>query len=197
MHTLDEIFNEFIAGKMAPFYERYYPGMVMYASRILGDELHWMADDCVQDAVLDAYQKRHMFHSAAGWRSHMLACIHNKAVTALRKLSAMRNYTDRGDVETIESDATLALVEHETLDSLYAAIESLPQEYRELLRMSFEEGMKNSEIARALGVAEITVKKRKVKLLEMLRKNMGENLDLMTIAILLTSLMKAAQPSTY
>lgn len=197
MHTLDEIFNEFIAGKMAPFYERYYPGMVMYASRILGDELHWMADDCVQDAVLDAYQKRHMFHSAAGWRSHMLACIHNKAVTALRKLSAMRNYTDRGDVETIESDATLALVEHETLDSLYAAIESLPQEYRELLRMSFEEGMKNSEIARALGVAEITVKKRKVKLLEMLRKNMGENLDLMTIAILLTSLMKAVQPSTY
>ncbi len=71
------------------------------------------------------------------------------------------------------------------------AIENLPSEYRALLRMSFEEGMKNAEIAAALGVAEITVKKRKVKLLEMLRKNMGDGLDIRTIALLLTVAMKS------
>lgn len=177
---------------MTPFYERYFPGMVMYASRLLGNELDWMADDCVQDAVLDAFQKRDSFESAEQWRAHMLACIHNKAVTALRKLSAMRNYTEASDSNAHEADATRALIEHETLDSLYAAIESLPDDYRELLRMSFEEGMKNADIAAALGVAEITVKKRKVRLLEMLRRNMGGNIDLATIALLLTTMMKAA-----
>lgn len=84
------------------------------------------------------------------------------------------------------------MIEHETLDSLYAAIENLPPDYRTLLRMSFEEGLKNAEIAAALGVAEITVKKRKVKLLEMLRRSMGGETDLAAIALLLSTLLKAA-----
>lgn len=172
---------------MAPFYDRYFPGMVMYASRLLGSELDWMADDCVQDAVLDAFQKRHSFSSAEQWRAHILACIRNRAVSALRKLSAMRNYTDSGETPVHEADATRALIEHETLDSLYAAIRNLPDEYRELLRMSFEEGMKNADIAAALGVAEITVKKRKIRLLEMLRRSMGDGTDLITVTFLLST----------
>lgn len=38
--------------------------------------------------------------------------------------------------------------------------------------MSYHEGLKNSEIAERLGVAEITVKKQKAKLLAMLREKM-------------------------
>lgn len=182
----------FVAGKMAPFYERYFPGRVMYATRLLGHELDWMADDCVQDAVLDSFQKRHSFKTAEQWRSHMLACIHNRAVSAMRKLSAMRNYTNSENLDSHESDATRALIEHETLDSLYAAIENLPPDYRQLLRMSFEEGLKNAEIAAALGIAEITVKKRKMRLLEMLRKSMGDNFDLTALTLILTSMFKAA-----
>ncbi|MDE7148001.1 MAG: sigma-70 family RNA polymerase sigma factor [Duncaniella sp.] len=175
---------------MAPFYERYFPGMVMYASRLLGHELDWMADDCVQDAVLDSFQKRHSFDTAEQWRAHILACIRNKAVSALRKLSAMRNYTESKNEDDHEADATLALIEHETLDTLYAAIKKLPPDYRQLLKLSFEDGLKNAEIAAVLGVAEITVKKRKVKLLEMLRRNMPDDIDLPTIALLLTTMLK-------
>ncbi|MDE5988710.1 MAG: RNA polymerase sigma factor [Duncaniella sp.] len=177
---------------MAPFYDRYFPGMVMYASRLLGHELDWMADDCVQDAILDAFQKRHSFENAMQWRAHILACIHNKAVSALRKLSAMRNYTESKTEEELDADATRALIEHETLDSLYAAIKKLPPEYQTLLKLSFEDGLKNAEIASILGVAEITVKKRKGKLLDMLRKNMTDDLDLITISILLSSILKTA-----
>ena len=116
----------FVAGKMAPFYDRYFPGMVMYASRLLGSDLDWMADDCVQDAVLDTFQKRASFTSAEQWRAHILVCIRNRAVSALRKLSAMRNYTESGDSPLHETDATHALIENETLDTLYAAIRNLP-----------------------------------------------------------------------
>lgn len=176
---------------MAPFYERYFPGMVMYASRLLGNDLDWMADDCVQDAVLDAFQKRSTFTSAEQWRAHILACIRNKAVSALRKLSAMRNYADAdSSADHHEADAARALIEHETLDSLYAAIRNLPDDYRQLLRMSFEEGMKNADIAAALGVAEITVKKRKVRLLEMLRRSMGDNCDILTIGFMLSAMLR-------
>lgn len=182
MTETDEIFHQFVAGRMAPFYERYYPGLVMYAGRLLGSELDWMADDCVQDAVIDTFQKRHLFETAGQWRAHINTCIYNRSMSALRRLYAMRNYVEMGSVMAgHEEDATRALIEHETLDTLYAAIRNLPPDYRELLHMSFEKGMKNAEIAAALQVAEITVKKRKVKLLEMLRKNMGDGLDSLVI----------------
>ena len=182
MTDTDEIFHQFVAGRMAPFYERYYPGLVMYAGRLLGNELDWMADDCVQDAVIDAFQKRHVFETSGQWRAHINTCIYNRSMSALRRLYAMRNYVEKGAVMAgHEEDATRALIEHETLDSLYAAIKSLPPDYRELLHMSFEKGMKNAEIAAALQVAEITVKKRKVKLLEMLRKSMGDSLDSLVV----------------
>lgn len=71
--------------------------------------------------------------------------------------------------------------------TLYNAIRSLPEEYRELLRMSFEDGLKNSEIAALLGVSEITVKKRKARMLEMLRDAIGGKLDIVTISLILSS----------
>lgn len=187
MTSADEIFRMFVAGKMTPFYERYYPGLLMYGRRVLGPELEWMAEDCVQDAVIDAFQKRHTFENTTRWRAHILACIRNRAVSALRRLSAKRNYEVTSDADMLEADHTLALIEHETLDALYAAIESLSVEDRALLRMSFEEGLKNAEIAERLGVAEITVKKRKARILELLRASLGGKIDTTTIAIILAS----------
>ena len=192
MLSADAIFHNFITGKMTPFYDRYYPGLLMYARRVLLDsEWEWMAEDCVQEAVMDAFQKRHIFNDPAQWHAHMLACIRNKAISARRRLSARRNYEENmsagSDSRNPEPDITHALIEHETLDALYAAIKSLPPNYRELLSMSFEEGLKNAEIAARLGVSEITVKKRKARMLEMLRSRLGGEIDLLTITILLSA----------
>ena len=192
MLSADAIFHNFITGKMTPFYDRYYPGLLMYARRVLLDsELEWMAEDCVQEAIMDAFQKRHIFNDPAQWHAHMLACIRNKAISARRRLSARRNYEENmsagSDSRNPEPDITHALIEHETLDALYAAIKSLPPNYRELLSMSFEEGLKNAEIAARLGVSEITVKKRKARMLEMLRSRLGGEIDLLTITILLSA----------
>lgn len=56
----------------------------------------------------------------------------------------------------------------------FAAIESLPEEYQRILWMSYREGLKNAEIAARLGVAEITVKKKKAKILALLSSRMGD-----------------------
>lgn len=196
MLSSDQIFRSFVAGKMSPFYDRYYPAMLMYATRLLGEGLEWMAEDCVQDAVFDSFEKRHSFGSCGQWLAHMKACIRNKAVSALRKLSAMRNYmSDCGRSDLTEGDVTRAIIENEVLDALHAAIRRLPDEYRTLLHMSFAEGLKNSEIARRLGVAEITVKKRKARMLEMLRVSMGGDIDTLTLSLLLMRVMWSASNS--
>lgn len=60
---------------------------------------------------------------------------------------------------------------------LYAAIEELPEEYRQIFDLSFEQGLRNPEVAKLLDVAEITVKKRKARMIDLLRKRLGKSSD--------------------
>ncbi len=87
----------------------------------------------------------------------------------MRKNNSRNNYLDSGVVEQASPDLDVAILEQEALDMLYQAIETLPQKYRVILRMSFVEGLRNAEIAKRLGIAEITVKKQKAQMLAMLR----------------------------
>ena len=68
-----------------------------------------------------------------------------------------------------ESDIHRALIEQEALDQIYAVVNSLPEKYRDIFRMSFDEGLRTREIAERLNIAEVTVKKRKARLIEILR----------------------------
>lgn len=172
MYDKQYIYDQFMAGELSPFYDRMYSGLLIYASRLLEPELAYMAEDCVQDAVMTAYTHREELYTPEQWYAYILRCIHNRSVDLMRRNNARRNYTDSTDDMT-EKDISLAYIENETLDMLYAAIESLPEKYRELFDLSFEQGLKNAEIAKLLGMAEITVKKRKARLLEMLRGKLG------------------------
>ena len=86
----------------------------------------------------------------------------------------------------MERDISYALIRQETLDRLFAAIDRLPPQYREIFELNFEQGLKNKEIARLLDVAEITVKKRKARMLEMLRGWLGPEADMLIILYLLS-----------
>lgn len=174
MYDYDYIYKSFISGNVTPFYEDLYPGLLVYASRQLGDELSYLAEDCVQDAVMNSYAERHSFKSSPAWYAYILKCIYHSSIGLLRKHNSRNNYLDSADSGRATPDLDVAILEQETLDMLYAAIESLPQKYREVLRMSYREGLKNAEIAARLGVAEITVKKWKAAILVMLRERLGE-----------------------
>lgn len=169
MFNYDHIYKSFRSGKLEPFYENLYPGLLVYASRQLGDELSYLAEDCVQDAVMDSFNERHRLGNSMAWYSYMLKSIFHSSVSLVRKNNSRNNYLDSGVVEQASPDLDVAILEQEALDMLYQAIETLPQKYRVILRMSFVEGLRNAEIAKRLGIAEITVKKQKAQMLAMLR----------------------------
>ena len=188
MGRYDEIFEAFRKGELAPFYRRMYPELILFAGRILGHDYAFMAEDHVQDSVFKAYERRNSFVSAMQWKVFLYTCVRNAAISCLRHRSARQNYLAQTEV----SDDALALgiVEQETISMLYEAIESLPPEYRELLEMSFGEGLRNAEIASRLQVAEITVKKRKARLIDLLRESMGGKVDKEYLLLLLYLLMQ-------
>lgn len=183
MGRYDDIFDAFRTGELGPFYRRMYPELIIFAGRILGQDYAFLAEDCVQDAVFKAYERRGSFEAAMQWKVFIYTCIRNSAVSGLRKGSARQNYLRQTEAE--DDSLALEIIEQETVSLLYEAIESLPDEYRALFEMSFEEGLRNAEVAQRLHVAEITVKKRKARLVELLRGALRGKIDDEYLALLL------------
>lgn len=186
----ERAYRRFVDGDIGFFYSYIYPDMILYASSCLPGQMSIMSEDCVQNAVEKAYGRRHDFISAAQWKAFLITCIRNKAISYLRNSTAAERYQEFvGTIGELHEDILIDYIRQETLQRLYAAIDTLPQEMRDLLEMSFEEGLKNSEIAQRLGVAEITVKKRKARLIAMLRSAFPDGISTAVLIFILQSIM--------
>lgn len=187
MTDYESLYDSFIEGKMVSFYTIMYPGLLAFATRMLGESLAFMAEDCVQDAVMSTYEHRGEFDDAVHWRWYLMRCIRHKALNLLRHKGVTDVYASSfGDGPAAERDISYALIRQETLDTLFAAIDRLPPQYRQIFELKFEQGLKNHEIARILDVAEITVKKRKTRMLELLRLWLGPEADTIILVYLMT-----------
>ena len=183
MEIYEYIFKEFKEGRIAPFYEKMYPELLAYTTRLLGEDFAFLSEDCVQDVVFQTYQRKDTFTSLLQWKIFLYTCVRNKAISVLRKGQAQRNYLSQ--VEEGEDDLSVSFIEQETITLVYEAINALPQKYKTIFEMSFEQGLKNAEIAQALQVAEITVKKQKSKMIEMIRLDLQRKMDKELLCVLL------------
>lgn len=174
MDWQEEIFVEFGKGHLQPFYSHVYPDLLVYASRLLRGQEAFQAQDCVQDAVAKSYVRKDTFASSAQWRAFLVSCIRNNAISVLRHNDARANYVGTLDADCeVTSDLLTDYIEVETRIRINNAVAALPEELRQVFSLSFEEGLRNPEIAARLGVAEITVKKRKARLIGRLRAVLG------------------------
>lgn len=184
MVTPEHILAEFKSGKLETFYKNTYGKLLLYASRYLGPDYSFLAEDCVQDAIYKAYQQRETFSSVATFKSFFYSCVRNAAIDILRKNHAQENYLSQQE-ENIEF--LNSIIEQETLNLLYDSIASLPEKYQKIFELNFQQGLKNAEIAALLGVTESAIKKQKAQMIELVRKDLKNKTgnDLLAIMIVL------------
>lgn len=186
MSDYTSIYESFVGGDLAPFYSGMFPGLLRFTVSMLGDELAYMSEDCLQDVIISAYVRRGEFTGVKHWRSWLLTGIRNRAIELQRKANSSRNYTEYlGTLDFNWDGVEAALIEQETMDTFFAAIRSLPPRYREIVELSFEQGLGNVEVGRLLGITEVAVRKRKAKLIELLRGKLGGKLNDNDIVVLL------------
>ena len=156
-------------------YRNVYPGLILYAIKYLGEESEFLAEDCVQNAIFSAWERRNKFDSVYTFKAFLYMAIKNDIISIHRKNSARERYVR--ELEDVSCFAN-SVIDQEAQTLLYSAIEELPEKARIVFEMSFMEGLKNVEIAEKLGLSDSSVKKYKATALDFLRKKLEPSLFL-------------------
>ena len=175
----ERVLEEFREGRLESFYETVYPSMLLFTTRFLGEQADFLAEDCVQDAVFDAWKRRDSFHSLQALKGFLYTSIRNDAISISRKEQARRRYLLSREEEVFFNTS---VIDQETRALLYHALGELPGMERKVLEMSFVEGLKNIEIADKLALSDSSIKKYKANAIKILRQKLSRALLFLLLA---------------
>ena len=186
MNITEEIYSDFKRGQIDSLYAEAWSPLMAYAARTLGDSYAMMAEDCVQEAIVKAYDTRHTFMSPFQMKAFLFTCVHNQCVSLIRKSGTQAKYMAHVATDDVEPEISAAMIEQETLDMLHAAIDELPDDLRQVFELNYEQGLRNAEAARLMNLSLNGFNKRKARMIEALRSKFGNN---NTMLMLITVLM--------
>jgi RNA polymerase sigma-70 factor (ECF subfamily) len=124
-----------------------------------------LAEDCVQDAFISAWRARFSLRDPRAERAWLMTIVANTARSHLRRRVPVPTDTIPADLAAGDPYADLALS-----TDLRRALDQLPFDQREVIVMRVYLDLSVEETARALKVADGTVKSRLSRALEALRQ---------------------------
>jgi RNA polymerase sigma-70 factor (ECF subfamily) len=132
------------------------PRLRRYARALLRNPAQ--AEDLVQDTMVRALEKAHLFHHDTNLRGWLVTIMHNEHVNAVRRaVRAPFVVSDDAIKELGHPETQEAPVE---LSEIRRAIARLPREQREALVLHWLHGLKYEEVAARLGLPLGTVQSR-------------------------------------
>ena len=153
-------------------YDRYSSRVYALTLRVLGDAM--LAEEVTQDTFLKLWSRARQYNPGQGKLAPWLLTIaHRTALDRLRlenrRLPAS-NAIDPEETWPILADKE-TLNEEARWHSLYFAVQSLPEEQRQVIDLAYYKGMSQSEIAEVLGWPLGTVKTRVRAAMQSLRQH--------------------------
>jgi RNA polymerase sigma-70 factor (ECF subfamily) len=146
------------------------PRLRRYARALTRDESN--ADDLVQDCLVRALSKRHLWQEGTDLRAWLFTILHNQYVNQVRR--AIREGT-AVSVSDTEPSLTRAPDQGKRLElrDLDRALAKLPEEQRTVILLVGLEGMRYETVAEIIGTPVGTVRSRLSRGREALRHLMG------------------------
>ncbi|MBB5441275.1 RNA polymerase sigma-70 factor (ECF subfamily) [Pedobacter sp. AK017] len=181
----DLLVREFNAHHQFAFrfiFESYFRAAVMFAEGILIGQVQ-EAEDIVQDTFIKLWNRNDTFRAQPAIKSFIYTSVKNACLDKLRRNQIADKYEAHAahQQQLLESGFIEPLITAETTKLINDAIEALPEQGRNVFKMSLG-GLKNDEIAERLDISVNTVKTHKQRALASLRLSLG---DAMLILLLL------------
>lgn len=161
-------------------YSEFYIGLCIHARRFLGNKES--AEEMVQEVFLRLWERHEYIdiHETIG--AYLFQSVRNACLNHLKHLQVVQkfeqeiteNLKDAEDYYTLTQENGQSIyLAHELENHIYKAIDELPEQCRNIFKMSRFDGLKNQEIANKKGVTINTVQKQISIALEKLRETLG------------------------
>jgi RNA polymerase sigma factor (sigma-70 family) len=130
---------------------------------------HHLAQDAVQNALIEVFQSLHRFNEskAFSFRSWFYKIVVFRSLNILRQKKPVMDYVER--INGFPSPIEIMVLNEEKL-LLWSAIQSMKVEYRAVLILHYFEEFKIDDIAKILNIRQGTVKSRLHKSRKLLEK---------------------------
>ena len=138
-------------------FRRYYPSLIFYATRLVGEE---EAEDVVQDVFVELWKRKDHIEIGDQIQAFLYRAVYTRALNVLKHRSVEEGYCVA--MEEINQ-------RRELRKEIHDAINELPDKCKEVFKLSYLHDMKNKEIADILGVSLRTVEAHMYKALKYLR----------------------------
>lgn len=163
-------------------FKEYYGRLCFYAFQFVKDRA--IAEDVAQDAFVTYWKNRDIVsNSSSAIKDYLYTSVRNYCLNILRRQKVVDRYlASRSPDDYYEDKLLHTLIESEVIDSLYKAIDALPEACRKVFILGYVNGLSNSEIADELNISIHTVKTQKQRGLKTLRSK----LDFETFSAVIT-----------
>ena len=150
-------------------FRRYYPSLIFYATRLVGEE---EAEDVVQDVFVELWKRKDHIEIGDQIQAFLYRAVYTRALNVLKHRSVEEGYCvameeiNQRRAEFYQPDNN---EDKELRKEIHDAINELPDKCKEVFKLSYLHDMKNKEIADILGVSLRTVEAHMYKALKYLR----------------------------
>ncbi len=171
-YTDDSLLTLFSNGDQAAFtvlYERFYRQVLQFARRYT-DEAE--AQDITADAFVHLWRKREQFTHIKAVSTFLFVITRNRCYDLIRHKKVKTRHENELRAMMDDhycNDFFLEQVRLELVKLLRSEIEKLPEKMREVLLLSFREGLKPAQIAEKLNISVKTVSNQKLSAIKILK----------------------------
>ena len=160
-------------------FRRYYPSLIFYATRLVGEE---EAEDVVQDVFVELWKRKDSIEIGEQIQAFLYRAVYTRALNVLKHRNVEDGYCaameeiNRRRAEFYQPDnneVIRKIEDRELRKEIHDAINELPDKCKEDFKLSYLHNMKNKEIADVLGVSLRTVEAHMYKALKFLRNRLG------------------------
>jgi len=165
-------------------FKEFYDRLVYFSFQFVYDKDQ--ARDIVQDAFIRYWnQREEVLDNKAAIKNFLYSTVRNASLNYIRHSKIVEGYIQlHNTIEPEEAPVIDAIITAEVVAEIHAAIQSLPESYRQVSILSYLEGKKNQEIADELDMSINTVKKQKQRALQLLRMKMVPEMYALLLAAL-------------
>ena len=160
-------------------FQKYYQPLLLYGLKFVDDENE--VHDILQEVFVAVWENQKHRLEESHLKAYLFNAVRNGCLNYLRHRVVVSKHIENQKITLplLELDfyksGEKSLIEKQDLEIIYKAINSLSQEFKEVIELSRFEGLKNKEIAEKLQVPERTVETRLYRALSALRKKLTIN----------------------